>query len=70
MAIISSYERKTHRTILMLAHEEIMPAVSRRNPEQASELFECYHVKLFNFFLRLAGDCETAQDPTLNVLVR
>ncbi|WP_250630771.1 RNA polymerase sigma factor [Rhodoflexus caldus] len=70
MAVIRSYERKTHRTILMLTDEEIMLAVSRGSPEQASELFERYHVKLFNFFLRLAGDRETAQDLTQNVFVR
>ena len=35
-----------------------------------AELFERYHVKLYNFFLRLTADRETSQDLTQNLFYR
>lgn len=50
--------------------EELMTAVKEGDLDALSPLFEKYHVKLYNFFLRLTRDRETSRDLTQNVFSR
>ncbi len=50
--------------------EELMTAVKNGDLEALSPLFEKYHIKLYNFFLRLTSDRETSRDLTQNVFSR
>lgn len=53
-----------------MTDEQIMEAVKNGDLQQASLLFERYHLKLFNFLARLAMDRELAEDLTQNVFLR
>ncbi len=50
--------------------EELMIAVKEGDLDALSPLFEKYHVKLYNFFLRLTSDRESSRDLTQNVFSR
>jgi RNA polymerase sigma-70 factor (ECF subfamily) len=50
--------------------EELMIAVKEGDLDALSPIFEKYHVKLYNFFLRLTSDRETSRDLTQNVFGR
>ncbi len=50
--------------------EELMIAVKEGDLDALSPLFEKYHVKLYNFFLRLTSDKENSRDLTQNVFSR
>lgn len=47
-----------------------MTAVKEGDLDALSPLFEKYHVKLYNFFLRLTNDRENSRDLTQNVFSR
>ncbi|MDX2306184.1 MAG: RNA polymerase sigma factor [Microscillaceae bacterium] len=53
-----------------LSDENIMWKVCNGQVEQLGLLFERYHVKLYNFFLRTTADKELSQDLTQNVFER
>lgn len=53
-----------------MTDEQIMEAVKNGDLQQASLLFERYHLRLFNFLARLAMDRELAEDLTQNVFLR
>jgi RNA polymerase sigma-70 factor (ECF subfamily) len=55
---------------MMPTDEDAMWAVAQGNLDQAGLLFERYHLRLFNFFLRLVADRNLAQDLAQNVFVR
>lgn len=47
-----------------------MQRVKEGNLDELSELFERYHVKLYNFFLKLTFDRDASQDLTQNLFYR
>ena len=53
-----------------MTDETIMIRVKEGALGDLSELFERYHVKLYNFFLRLTYDKEASQDLTQNLFYR
>lgn len=55
---------------LFSTDEELMLAVKEDDLDALSPLFEKYHVKLYNFFLRLTHDRESSRDLTQNVFSR
>lgn len=54
----------------MTTDEQLMEAVKNGDLQQASLLFERYHMRLFNFLARLCMDRELAEDLTQNVFLR
>lgn len=50
--------------------EQIMEAVKNGELQHASELFNRYHKRIFNFLKQLTNDAETAEDLTQNVFLR
>jgi RNA polymerase sigma-70 factor (ECF subfamily) len=50
--------------------EQLMLQVQKGNLDALAPLFEKYHVKLYNFFLRMTQNRETSQDLTQNVFRR
>jgi RNA polymerase sigma-70 factor (ECF subfamily) len=55
---------------LFSTDEELMVEVKMGDLDALSPIFEKYHVKLYNFFLRLTQDRETSRDLTQNVFSR
>ncbi len=55
---------------LFSTDEELMAEVKNGDLDALSPLFEKYHVKIYNFFLRLTQDRETCRDLTQNVFSR
>jgi RNA polymerase sigma-70 factor (ECF subfamily) len=53
-----------------LPDEIIMQHVKEGNLEEMSLLFERYHIKLYNFFLKLTGNRDVSQDLTQNLFYR
>jgi RNA polymerase sigma factor (sigma-70 family) len=53
-----------------LTDESIMLKVKEGNLSELSALFERYHVRLYNFFLKLTFDQADSQDLTQNVFYR
>jgi RNA polymerase sigma-70 factor, ECF subfamily len=53
-----------------LSDEKIMLLVKEGHLSELAELFERYHVKLFNYFLRLTMDRATSEDLTQNLFYR
>jgi RNA polymerase sigma-70 factor (ECF subfamily) len=47
-----------------------MQRVKEGNLQEMATLFERYHVRMFNFFLRMAGDRSLSQDLTQNLFYR
>lgn len=47
-----------------------MQKVKEGNLQEMSVLFERYHVRLYNFFLKLTGDKQVSQDLTQNLFYR
>ncbi|MFZ6000587.1 MAG: RNA polymerase sigma factor [Bacteroidota bacterium] len=54
----------------MITDEQVMEAVKNGDLQQASLLFDRYHLRLFNFLARLCMDRELAEDLTQNVFLR
>ena len=50
--------------------EEIMSSVKKGSVNMLAILFERYHVKLYNYFLRLTGDKGISEDLTQEVFLR
>lgn len=50
--------------------EQIMDAVKNGDLQQASELFNRYNKRIFNFLRQLTNDAEVAEDLTQNVFLR
>ena len=50
--------------------EQIMEAVKNGDLQQASELFNRYNKRIFNFLRQLTNDAEVAEDLTQNVFLR
>lgn len=59
-----------HRTPTILSDEEWMLSLSEGNLDGASQLFERYQVRLYNFFLRLGYERAVSEDLTQNVFER
>lgn len=53
-----------------LNDEQLMLEVKRGKLDALGPLFEKYHVKLYNFFLRMTGHKEISEDLTQNVFSR
>lgn len=53
-----------------MTDEKIMNRVSQGNLDDAKILYDRYHVKIYNFFLRLTFNRETSRDLTQNVFYR
>ena len=53
-----------------ITDETIMERVRQGELSELSELFERYHVKLYNFFLKLTGDRQVSEDLTQNLFYR
>lgn len=53
-----------------MSDEKLMSLVKKGKLDALSELFERYHVKLFNFFLRLTQDASLSEDLVQNVFER
>jgi len=68
--IINKSTQKLIRVKLFSTDEELMLAVKEDDLDALSPLFEKYHVKLYNFFLRLTHDRESSRDLTQNVFSR
>ena len=58
------------KKVAQLTDEKLMTRVKNGNLDSLSPLFEKYHVKLFNFFLRLTRNKAVSQDLTQNVFRR
>lgn len=56
--------------MVQLTDEKIMSKVKDGQLSDLSELFERYHVPLYNFFLRLTMDTSTSEDLTQNLFYR
>lgn len=54
----------------MTSDEILMLSVKNGTLDSLAPLFERYHVRLFNFFLRLTSNRETSEDLTQNVFQR
>lgn len=54
----------------MLEDEQIMLQIKTGRVEMLAILFERYHVKLFNFFLRLTGERGASEDMVQDVFLR
>ncbi len=54
----------------MITDETLMQSVKNGTLDSLGPLFERYHVKLFNFFLRLTSNRETSEDLTQSVFHR
>ena len=55
---------------LFSTDEELMLAVKEGDLDALTPIFEKYHVKLYNFFLRLTHERESSRDLTQNVFSR
>lgn len=55
---------------LFSTDEELMTEVKMGDLDALSPIFEKYHVKIYNFFLRQNNDRETSRDLTQNVFSR
>ncbi len=55
---------------LFSTDEELMLAVKEGDLDALTPIFEKYHVKMYNFFLRMNRDRETSRDLTQNVFSR
>lgn len=55
---------------LFSTDEELMQAVKEGDLDALTPIFEKYHVKLYNFFLRQTRDRESSRDLTQNVFSR
>jgi RNA polymerase sigma-70 factor (ECF subfamily) len=55
---------------LFSTDEELMLAVKEGDLDALTPIFEKYHVKMYNFFLRLVRERETSRDLTQNVFSR
>src|SRR5687768_15637647 len=55
---------------MQLADEKIMIKVKSGQLSELTELFDRYHVPLYNFFLKLTADREKSQDLTQNLFYR
>ncbi len=53
-----------------MSDEQLMDMVKKGKMEALSDLFERYHVKLYNFFLRLTQDGALSEDLVQNVFER
>jgi RNA polymerase sigma-70 factor (ECF subfamily) len=53
-----------------MTDEQLMEAVKNGDLSQAAQLFERYHVRMYNFLLRMTAHREVAEDLTQNVFVR
>ncbi len=53
-----------------MTDELIMEAVKNGNLDQASELFDRYHKRLYNYFVKISFDREASNDLTQNVFLR
>lgn len=53
-----------------MTDEQLMEAVKNGDLSQATQLFERYHVRIFNFLLRMTAHREVAEDLAQNVFVR
>ena len=53
-----------------LSDEKIMLLVKDGHLSELTELFDRYHVKLYNFFLKLTFDTNTSEDLTQNLFYR
>ncbi|MEQ9404881.1 MAG: RNA polymerase sigma factor [Cyclobacteriaceae bacterium] len=53
-----------------MSEESLMMAVKQGELKRASELFEQYHLQLFNFFAKISSDRDLAHDLTQNVFLR
>lgn len=53
-----------------MTDEQLMEAVKNGDLSQAALLFERYHVRMYNFLLRMTAHREVAEDLTQNVFVR
>jgi DNA-directed RNA polymerase specialized sigma24 family protein len=56
--------------VAKLTDEEIMLAVKNGQLSELSELFERYHLPLYNFFLKLTMDKTGSEDLTQNLFYR
>lgn len=54
----------------VISDETLMDRVKQGNLSELSVLFERYHVKLYNFFLKLTFDKAASQDLTQNLFYR
>ncbi len=55
---------------VFLTDEQVMEAVKGGNLQQVSVLFDRYHLRIFNFLVRLTADRPVAEDLTQNVFLR
>lgn len=53
-----------------MSEEALMIAVKKGNLKMASELFERYHLQLYNFFVKITYDRALAHDLTQDVFLR
>jgi len=53
-----------------LKDEDVMNQVRKGNIKMLAILFERYHIKLYNYFLRLTGDKGVSEDLTQEVFLR
>ncbi|MGB0523051.1 MAG: RNA polymerase sigma factor [Flammeovirgaceae bacterium] len=53
-----------------MTDEQVMIAVNEGDLDKAAILFERYHIRLYNFFLRMTYDKELSHDMTQNVFER
>jgi RNA polymerase sigma factor (sigma-70 family) len=56
--------------VIRVTDETIMSEVKKGNVKLLAILFERYHVKMYNFFLRLTGEKQTSEDLTQDVFFR
>jgi RNA polymerase sigma factor (sigma-70 family) len=56
--------------VVELSDEKIMQRVKSGDISELTELFERYHVKLYNFFLKLTFDKTASEDLTQNLFYR
>jgi len=66
----NQYREPKIRTVADIRDEVIMQHVKDGNLSEMSVLFERYHIKLFNFFLRLTRNKDISQDLTQNLFYR
>ncbi len=63
-------QQSNYSKVQSLSDENIMLAVCEGQIEKLGLLFERYHIKLFNFFLRTTTDRDLSHDLTQNVFER
>ena len=70
LGILNKADGKATEKRRTMTDEQVMLEVHKGDLDKTAILFERYHVRLFNFFLRMSYDKDLSQDLTQTVFER